>query len=349
MVNKEVSTAEPVSGRAATRADVARLAGVSVAVVSYVVNNGPRPVARKTRQRVLDAIDQLNYRPNPSARALKRGTTHMFGLMVTDVTNPFYAEYIDALDEASTAIDRFLVLSVTRDVPEHEAQAVASLVDQGVDGLIFLCHVEDQRLYAAGGARMARVMLDRNTPMDGYNSVGADSEEGAALGTRHLIDHGHRNIGLITGALQRRNDDLRAVGWAREIARAGLPLTEPVVTTWSREGGYEGAQRLLGRDDPPTAILAGSDLIAIGVLQAAHEAGLDIPRDLAVVSFDGTSESAFSWPPLTTVRQPFEQMAQAAVQVLLSRPAMPRHQSFPMELIVRESCGCAPGTRSREN
>ncbi|MDK9676395.1 LacI family DNA-binding transcriptional regulator [Propionibacterium freudenreichii] len=334
-------SADETKVRAPTRADVARLAGVSTAVVSYVVNGGPRTVAPSTRLRVLNAIKQLNYRPNPSARALKRGSTHMLGLLVTEVLNPFFAEYIDALDEAASKLDRFLVLSVTREVPDHEAQAVTSLVNQGVDGLIFLCHVQDQRLYQAGGAGMARVMLDRNAPMDGFSSVGADSEEGAAMGTDHLIERGHRNIGLITGAMRRHNNDMRSVGWARELAAAGLPLSEPVVTTWTREGGYLGAKQLFERDEPPTAIMAGSDLIAIGVLQAAHEAGMDIPRDLAVVSFDGTSESAFSWPPLTTVRQPFEQMAEAAIQVLLDGSEAPRHQSFPMELIVRESSGPA--------
>lgn len=326
--------------RAVTRGDVARLAGVSTAVVSYVVNDGPRGVAPATRGRVLEAIDRLGYRPNVTARALRTGETGLIGLVVPEVLNPYYAEFIEAMDVAAAGSGTSILLGITHRLADEEARTVQSLVDHGVDGLIYEVDLGDDELYLAGGPDMRRVLLDHSQPVPGLATVGADSEGGARAVVEHLIGHGHRRIGYIGAPMHGRKLDLRRMVWERTVAEEGLEGIDPVITTWSREGGYEGAKELMARDRPPTAIFAGSDFIGIGVLRALHELGLDVPGDVAVASFDGTAESAFSWPPLTTVRQPFEQMARRTFEVL-GATAQPAGSSvFPMQLVVRASCGC---------
>lgn len=332
----------PQPNRPTTRADVARLAGVSTAVVSYVVNDGPRGVSAETRQRVLHAIDQLGYRPNANARALKTGSTGMIGVIVPEILNSYYAEFIEAIDQAAQTRGSSLLLGITHEDPAREADLVPSLVDRGVDSLIFNCRITDERLYRVGLPQTPRVLVDRVLPASGLATVGADFTEGARLATIHLVGHGHRRIGYIGGPLFLPQVDLRRHAWGDVLRERGLPPLPPAITSWNREGGYLGANQLLDLPEPPTAIFAASDFIAVGAMHALRERGLRIPEDIAMVSFDGTAESAFSWPPMTTVRQPFAEMARTAVEQLSHPLDEVTHTVFPMELIVRASCGC-PG------
>jgi LacI family transcriptional regulator len=151
----------------------------------------------------------------------------------------------------------------------------------------------------------------------------------------HLIEHGHRVIGLVIGGAGHPE---RELGWRDALAAAGLPEGPIARAKFSREGGYRAAQTLL--PDKPTAIFASSDLQAIGVLRALHEAGLRVPEDVAVAAFDGTPETEYTWPPLTVVRQPLEEMARAAVSRLIDGEQAAEARTFPTELILRRSCGC---------
>lgn len=330
----------PKPVRPANRADVARLAGVSTTVVSYVINDGPRRVSAGTRRRVQDAIDRLGYRPNANARALKTGETGLIGLVVPEVVNAYFAEFIEALDRAAQVRGSSILLGITHEQAGKEARTVRSLVDRGVDSLIFQVDFADQQLYRAGGDRLPRVLLDRSEPAFGVATVGADSAAGARAAVEHLIGHGHSRIGYIGAPMAGRKVDLRRVVWDEVLGEHGLARVAPALTGWSREGGYRGAKQLMALDDPPTAIFAGSDFIGVGALHALHELGLDVPGDVAVISFDGTAESAYSWPPLTVVRQPFEKMASRALEVLAEPGETPGASVFPMTLIVRGSCGC---------
>ncbi len=334
---------EQSAPRAATRTDVARLAGVSTAVVSYVVNGGPRPVAPATRDRVLDAIRALGYRPNASARALKHGSTRLLGLVLSEIVNPFHSECIDALDTAATHRGYSMLLASTHGDDAREQVLRSSLIDRGVEGLIFLSLFPDQTTRGADSfteTGLPRLIFDRSAPAQGFSTVGADSFAGAVLATEHLLSHGHRRIAYIEGWLHPVVGDQRRAGWEQTLARAGITPGEPVVTEWSRSGGAAAARQLLAQDDPPTAIFAGSDLMAVGALQALHELGVRVPEDIAVISFDGTAESEYSWPPLTAVRQPFSAMADAALDTFVAPPAVPQAQLFPMQLVIRSSCGC---------
>ena len=326
--------------RPTTRADVARLAGVSTAVVSYVVNGGPRGVAPATREKVLRAIEVLDYRPNSSARALKRGATHLLGVVVPDIENPFYAEFVGAIDAAAHSRDRSVLLALTNKDPDREYEMITNLVDHGVDGLLVLAFLHNKRSYTIADTWVPRVVIHEAAVGHAFPIVGPDLGQGTEAATRHLIDHGHRRIAYIGGAMPAPRIDFRRIAWESVLNREGIPAHAYALTTWDRRGGSEGARRLLEGEDPPTAILAGSDLIAIGALQTIHEMGRRCPEDVAVISIDGTSESQFSWPALTTARQPFEAVSATALDTLLDPGERPASQILPMELIIRASCGC---------
>lgn len=326
--------------RPTTRADVARLAGVSTAVVSYVVNGGPRGVAPATREKVLRAIEVLDYRPNSSARALKRGATHLLGVVVPDIENPFYAEFVGAIDAAAHRRDRSVLLALTNKDPDREYEMITNLVDHGVDGLLVLAFLHSAKSYAIADTWVPRVVIHEAAVGHAFPIVGPDLGQGTEVATRHLIGHGHTRIAYIGGAMPAPRIDFRRIAWESVLNRESLSPDAYALTTWDRSGGSKGARRLLEGEDPPTAILAGSDLIAIGALQTIHEMGLRCPEDVAVISIDGTSESQFSWPALTTVRQPFETVSAIALDTLLDRGETPSSQILPMELIIRASCGC---------
>jgi LacI family transcriptional regulator len=330
-----------------TRADVARYAGVSTAVVSYVVNGGPRPVAPETQRRVREALEVLNYRPNLSARALKMGSSDTIGLILADSLNPFFAEFTLAIAQAAEARGHRLLIADSRSSRDTERELVEDLLARQVDGLLFatstvgLDPMAGLRLYG-----VPSVLIDSAGPVPGRTTIGPGAADGAATLVRHLVQvHGRTRIALAIGAEGGFGDpDPRTWGWQTALGELGLPKGPLVSTRWSREGGYRAGLELLKSDPLPDAVFACSDLMAVGLLRALHEAGVSVPGDVAVVSFDGTAESEFSWPPLTVMRQPIQEMAQAAVDLIDSTSSAPAHHEFPMELIVRASCGCPPMT-----
>jgi LacI family transcriptional regulator len=174
--------------------------------------------------------------------------------------------------------------------------------------------------------------------------VGVDLAAGARIAVEHLIGHGHANIALAMGTNTANDFDRREQGWLEALESAGLPEGPIVRGPFTREGGYTAGRRLLASANRPTAIFASSDMQAVGILRAIHEAGLTVPGDIALSSFDGSAEAEYSWPPLTTVEQPVRDMAEAAVAALVGarRGEQPEHRTFPTALRVRQSCGCAP-------
>jgi LacI family transcriptional regulator len=340
VTNRKTST----QNRAVTRADVARYAGVSTAVVSYVMNGGPRKVAPDTAARVREAIAQLDYRPNVHAQALRRGTTEMIGLVLSDPTNPFFVEFVAAITEAAFDHGRAVVIASARARPDTEVTLVNDLIRRQVDGLIVASVFRQPDLSLGRSHRQTPIVfIDAPGAIPGYASVGTDGVGGASLAVEHLVRvHQHETIGLVVGGMDSPSADPREQGWQRAVRAAGLQDGPIARVDWSREGGYEGGHRLLDSSSPPTAIFASSDLQAVGLLRAAHERGLRVPEDLAVIAFDGTKESEFSWPPLTVVAQPIQQMARMAVQLVLDDERSEGYTSFVGELVVRQSCGCLP-------
>jgi LacI family transcriptional regulator len=334
-------TGDEPARRAVTRADVARYAGVSTAVVSYVVNGGPRPVAAATAARVREAVQLLGYRPNVSARALRRGATQMLGLVVSDSTNPFFAEFGQEIEIAAAARGYALMMVNSHGDGGAERRSVEDLVGRQVDGLLVGSIWGRPDLELRHRLSVPTVWIDASGPVPGYPSLGTASLEGSEHAVRHLVEvHGHESVGLVVGTADRPPADPRERGWQQALRAAGLPDGPIARGAWSREGGLEAGRRLLAARNPPPAVFVGSDLQAVGVLRAAHERGLRIPEDLAVVAFDGTKESAFCWPPLSAIRQPVAEMARTAVATVLDPAAPPSYRRFQPELVLRASCGC---------
>lgn len=330
--------------RAVTRADVARHAGVSTAVVSFVVNAGPKPVSEATRQRVLAAVEQLGYRPNRTARALSLGSTKTLGLVVPDITNPFFAEYTRELQQAAAELGYALLMTAGGPGADGHLRSMLDLCDRQIDGLIVARATAVGRLeeLRRRGAHQPVVIIDAAAPVAGYAAVGPDAAEGMAMAVGHLVGvHRHRNVALVIGEGVDPDADRREAGWQQAHAGHDRRPGPVARTAFTRDGGYRAGLELLRRADRPTAVVTSSDLQAIGLLTACSDLRLRVPEDVAVVSFDGSEETRFSGPPLTTARQPVAAMAAAALDLVVNQLA-PTHLTFPMELLVRRSCGCAP-------
>lgn len=333
------SSAAVPAARQATRADVALRSGVSAAVVSYVLNDGPRPVAPQTRDRVLQAVRDLGYRPNAMARALRRGRMDAVGLVVPDIGNPYFAEF--AREVTTRAADRqhAVLLSDASNDPEREHQHVQSLIQRQVDGILLISLRPHEQIAALREEATPIVIVDQVDESDPTRSVVIDNDGGARTAVQHLLDHGHRRVAFIGGPAGMPGADARRSGWREAL---GGPEDSSLVyeAPFSRRGGHAAARSLLAGPDRPTAVFVSSDVQAIGALSACSELGVRVPEDLAVISFDGTEESEFASPPLTVMRQPIGEIAEAALRSLLDGDELPPHTTIASELVVRRSCGC---------
>lgn len=342
-MNSMTAQVTPTPRIQVTRKDVARYAGVSTAVVSYVVNGGPKKVAPGTEAKVQNAIRTLGYRPNAAARALKLGSSETIGLVIPDNSNPFFSLLAHAVEEAAAARGFALLLTNSDGTLAKERRHVRNLAARRVDGVVLASVLFEPDLADLEAADIPAVLLNHGGVSPGFDSVGVDLAAGARTAVEHLIGHGHTNIALAMGTNSGNDFDGREQGWLEALQGAGLPEGPIVRGPFTREGGYTAGQRLLAAATRPTAIFATSDLQAVGILRAIHEAGLDVPDDIALASFDGSAEAEYSWPPLTTMTQPVREMAEAAVAALIGarRGEGPEHRIFPTELRVRQSCGCA--------
>jgi len=320
-----------------TRADVARLAGTSTAVVTYVINNGPRPVATQTRERVLRAIEELGYRPNVLARALKAGTTQTVGFVVPDSRNPFFAELAHALEDVLFASGYALLVSNSADSLEREREHVRVLLDRQVDAVLLISLAGAAEVEQIIGAKKPAIVLHRVSGDSSASSICIDDKQAAFDIVHHLrADHGIDDIAMISGPPGAAVSAERERGWARAVTGDGRVVHE----TFSIAGGHAGAMRLLADAGRPRAVFAANDQQAIGVLKAAADLGLRVPDDVAVAGFDGTVESQFSVPSLTTVVQPSRQIAEAAFEILRTPQAdTPVRRMLPHRLALRDSCG----------
>lgn len=334
-------SSETRPARGATRDDVAKLAGVSSAVVSYVVNSGPRPVAEATRLKVLDAIDKLGYRPNAAARSLITGRSDLVGLIVPDVSNPYFAALAQAVEVEARAEGVSLVLA--QSLAGQLSPLVESLSGHLVAGVITAAVPEPEAIATLSRGRITMVRLSLVPPDIDATAILPDYHAGARDAVRHLIEaHGHRRIALVAGSDTPDTPalvaDERQRGWEDAMASAGLPTDAVVRVNWSSAGGWRAASRLLSDHKDCTAVFTMSDQQAIGLIAGLTAAGRRIPDDYAIASFDGSPQAEFTIPPLTTASVPMKKMAKAAVQQLLHGSTSDR--MFGPELIVRRSCGC---------
>lgn len=329
--------------RGVTRDDVAKLAGVSSAVVSYVINDGPRPVAKATRLRVLDAIDKLGYRPNAAARSLITGRSDLIGLIVPDIQNPYFAALAKAVEIEARAQGVNVVLG--QGVTVDMAGLVEALSGHLVAGIITAALPEPQAIEILRRNRIKVVRLSLVPGSFDASLTVPDYYGGAKVVVEHLISHGHKRIGLIMGSDYPHRGagwvDGREIGWRAALTEAGLPADAVVYTHWSPEAGREAIGQLLAAHPDVTACFTSSDQQAIGVLAGLAARGRKVPDDLALASFDGSPQAEFTIPPLTTASVSMAEMARSAVGQLLAPGSERTEETLPVELVIRRSCGCS--------
>ncbi len=331
----------------AGRIDVARLAGVSPAVVSYVTNDS-HPVGAVTRARVLAAIDELGYRPNAIARSLATSRSQTFGLLLPDSSNPYFAELSSAIEDAAFKVGFTVLLGNGADEPERELTYVRSFLDHRVDGVI-VCPSNDSLngFDEFVAAKVPVVVTDRVSHGLTFPTVLVDNTNGARAATEHLIGHGRRVFACISGNRDTSSAQARAAGWSEALADARLPADKGLLSfvDFTVEAGWQTTQELLRREPGIDAIFVASDLQAVGALRALADSGRRVGEDVSVIGFDGIRLGDYVSPRLTTVAQPFVAISTTVVQRLLELIEHPRRGNqgpsiLPTELVIRESCGC---------
>ncbi|MFZ0215345.1 MAG: LacI family DNA-binding transcriptional regulator [Candidatus Dormiibacterota bacterium] len=335
------------STRRPTQADVARLAGVSQALVSQVLNNATMvSVPAGTKQRVLAAAERLGYVTNRAARSLRTQKSSTIAYVIPDITNPFYPEFVRGIEERADASGYDLVTYSTRNMEEKELRALDAVQQGQVDGVIgVFFHVSAQRLKPLIDRGIAVVRFEPSPrcvddfPLD---CVYVNNLEAARTIVGYLVERGHRRIAMITGRSGPRRD--RFLGYRRGLRDHGLDADRALVRygDFRAGGGYEAMVDLLRARPLPTATFVNNDLMAIGALRALREAGLDVPGDMAVVGFDDIAMAALVDPGLTTIAQHPLEIGRRAAELLLARldgDTSPRGkcEEIPFDLVVRQS------------
>ena len=325
--------------------DVARVAGVSITTAHRGLN-GKDELGEDTRARVLAAAEQLNYVPSAAARTLVSGKSKTIGMLVTDNASPVYAGIVRGVEEATNAAGYGLLLCNSADDQDRAVSSLALLRAQQVDGVLLTPVQSDRRdveyLREAG---IPYVLLLRHFDDPKDDVVMVDNVAAAYAAIRHLLGLGHRIIAHIAGPPHVSSARLRLAGFQKAMDEAGVSLEPGSVlhASYNVAAGYSAAQELLATGPRPTAILAGNDLQAVGVIKAARELGIRIPGDLALVGGDDIELAEFLDPPLTTFSQPSLDIGKRGAEVLLERLAGQAPASnvstFTPELIVRASSG----------
>ncbi|MEB6334083.1 LacI family DNA-binding transcriptional regulator [Serratia rhizosphaerae] len=332
---------EKPSTQRVTRSDVARIAGTSVAVVSYVINNGPRPVAEATRLRVLAAIAKTGYRPNDIARALASGSTQTYGLVVPDISNPFFATLAKALQQEAFACGRVLLLGDAGDDRQREYELINHLLARRVDGLLYTSVDRHPWFEVIRASGTPCVMIDTIDAQRDICAIRVDERDAARQATRHLLQHGYRDIGIFIGPLTMLNAQDRLNGWRDALQEAGITPNERWIfeVPYTRQGGYQATVAMLA-GARPQALFTSNEQQAIGCLSALAERRLRVPEELAIICFNGTQQAEFCIPPLSTVEQPIDKMAKRAIALLAQSPPFAHVDEFTFQLHIRRSCGC---------
>lgn len=328
-----------------TLKDVSLLAGVSLTTVSHVVN-ATRPVSPAVRARVEEAIRQTGYTPNTLARSLKMSATRTIGLAIQDIRNPYFADVVSALEARAKEHGYTILLSDFGDSPDQDA--VRILVERRVDGLVIAPPAEGRAILEwLRAQRMPVVQIDRIAD-PAFDYVVASNTSATRDMVRHLCEIGHRRIAMLMGLANISSTHERFVGYQAALQEAAIPIDPALaVDGGSRsEPARQATHALMASDDPPTAIVAGNNLMTLGAMRALRERGLSVPEDVALVSFDDFEWADLFHPRLTTIAQPCQEIGEQAIELLLGRiraPDLPpRHVRLPAEMRHRDSCGCRP-------
>jgi DNA-binding LacI/PurR family transcriptional regulator len=323
-----------------TITDVARRAGVSKSLVSLVMR-GADHVSPERRQAVNKAAAELGYRPNAMARSLVQRRTHLVGVMVSDLHNPFFADVVAGIQEQAARTGYKVLVNSGNRAAAREADAMETLLQLRADGIILGSPVLDDEVIARASREVPIVLVGREAHGPAVDSVTNDDRAGAEVAVEHCVSLGHRRIAHIDGG-HGAGAPARRHGYEAAMKRLGLgDLVSVVSGTYTEEGGHTGCLLLLAQKPRPTAIFAANDLAAIGALNAIEESGLKVPDDISLVGYDNTSLAALRHISLTTIHQPRLEMGQLALSTLLERIDQdreePRRVVLSPSLVVRAS------------
>lgn len=330
----------------ATMKDVARLAGVSTSTVSHVINKN-RFVSESIADKVNAAVEQLNYAPSALARSLKLNQTRTIGMLLTASSNPFYSEVVRGVERSCYERGYSLILCNTDGDAERMNRSLETLLQKRVDGLLIMC-TENHRPSKDAISRypsLPIVMMDWS-PFEGSIDVIQDNALlGGEMATDYLIRHGYSRIACITGPLDKTTAQERLNGYRQAMKKAGLEILPgyEVSSDFEFGGGLVAMEQLLMLPEPPHAVFASNDAMAVGVYQALYQRGLRVPDDVAVVGYDDIQLAQYLMPPLTTIHQPKDSLGELAVDALLHRLQEPESEPQVLvltpELVVRQSVG----------
>ena len=327
--------------RSATIQDVAKTAGVSVSTVSRVLN-GKVDVAKETQDHILSVIDELGYTTNLAARSMRSQRKNLIGLIMPDIAYPFAIEVMKGVNKAIAESEFDLLVYTTGDVRKSgrasaEQKYVSLLTNSISDGVIIVAPVVSEFILDA-----PIVSIDPTVSNPNYPAVHATNYQGAIDAMQYLINLGHKRIGYISGRAELESSNRRLLGYRDSLKKANLPFDERLIASgdYTTETGIKCSKQLLALEDPPTAIFASNDQMAMGVYEVAHELGLRIPEDLSLIGFDNISESKYLG--LTTVDQFIFEMGYVATQMLIKIingiPLEDQTYKMQTQLIVRSSC-----------
>lgn len=326
----------------ATIHDVALAAGVSKTTVSRYLNNRIE-LPPTTSARIDAAIAKHDYRPNLLARRLSTGKTDAIGLVIPEIREPFFAELASVVEDEADRHGYTIFISSTRSDRDRELASLNRLRDHHVDGLIMLTNTTDDGTLARQITKRKNVvLLDEDIPGVNVPKIFVENTAGAHRATRYLIDAGHRRIGYLGGPLGLFSSEERYAGFKQAMDEAGLPIDPAQVRRGSFAPDFArlALLEILASKDPPTAIFASSDYLAIGALAGLRQAGVDVPRQMSFISFDDTPLGAMLTPALTAIRQPIEALGRAGFQALFALMTKKPTQKLirlPVELIERDS------------
>jgi DNA-binding LacI/PurR family transcriptional regulator len=330
--------------------DVARAAGVSTATVSHVINN-TRYVSAEVRARVLAAVERCGYIPNANARSLASGRSRTLGLVVSDISNPFFPELVKAIETAGFEHGYDIVLSNTNYDPARTSQYVRRFIERKAAGVVLMTSELDRSLIAELARReVSVVFLDLGEPGPHMSNLKLDYSTGIDEAIRHLVSLGHRRIAFIGGPPRLPSAALRLAAFRASLSRY-LPDAAELIYEgdFKLEGGARAAAEMLAAAERPTAVLAANDMTALGAMNEFRSAGLAIPGDVSVVGFDDIAFASLCEPKLTTVCVPRETLGRRAVEALIATLSHPEQRgeevSIETHLVIRASTGVARASR----
>jgi LacI family transcriptional regulator len=297
---------------------VAKRAGVSKATVSRVIN-GTAHVVPETAKRVRAAIEELDFYPDVNARTLGSGRSRLYGLIISDITNPYFPELVKAFENIAMEHGQDVLISNTDYDPKRMERCVIRMLQRKVDGVaVMTSEIEERLIRTFSKRQIPTIFMDTSTAVRGASVVSVNYAEGVKQAMDHLFELGHRKIAFISGPLSLASAKLRAKAFLRGLRSQNLAAEPHWVQEGDHrvEGGHHAMLRILRQSPRPTAVLASNDLTAIGAMGAIHECGLEIPRDISVVGFDDIQLSAYTQPALTTVHVPRQELAATAFRSL---------------------------------